>query len=680
MAEAVAERGKGLTAVRVRGPAVAGAAAGWPVTVRLDAAEGGGGEAVLEPTERSWDFSASSRLEVELSHEGVQPVRVQVRVESAGPPGGPPRAVRTSADVEPGERLVVDVPLPPPRPRVPPGALVGMWGLPEEAMGDTAGRVDAARVTRIAIGVAQPAPGKALTIQRATPHGPPPPPPPAPDPTFFPMVDPFGQFIHRDWPGKVTSVEDLRRRVAQEHADLTAHPAAWDEHGGWADGPRLEATGYFRTARHDGRWWLVTPTGRLYFAHGINAVGEHDYTPLTGREHYFAHRLWEDPVFAAFLRQAPVPVVRGHYQGQRPQTFSFHQANLLRKYGPDWRHTYADLAHRRLRSWGLNAIGTWSDRAITRHPERRTPYFELAYTSRARSIEGSSGWWRKFPDPFDPGFVEAIVASFSSLQQSGVTDDPWCIGFFVDNENTWKHDTYLAEAALQSPADQPAKLALVDDLRARYGDVAALNAAWRTGYASWDDLLAQRGLPADLEPARPDLRRFYARLADAYFAGCRAAVKSVAPNHLYLGCRFPYQVNGLVTDAARRHCDAVSVNWYQFTVDGFEVPGGLDLPLIIGEYQFGALDRGLFHTGLRAVANQDERAAAYSRYVTSALRHPNVVGVTWFKFSDEPNTGRWLDTENYQIGFLDVCDSPYPETVEAARSIGRAMYETRARQ
>jgi agarase len=36
------------------------------------------------------------------------------------------------------------------------------------------------------------------------------------------------------------------------------------------------------------------------------------------------------------------------------------------------------------------------------------------------------------------------------------------------------------------------------------------------------------------------------------------------------------------------------------------------------------------------------------------------------------------DEENYQIGLVDVADTPYAETVEACREVGRTMYELRS--
>jgi hypothetical protein len=53
------------------------------------------------------------------------------------------------------------------------------------------------------------------------------------------------------------------------------------------------------------------------------------------------------------------------------------------------------------------------------------------------------------------------------------------------------------------------------------------------------------------------------------------------------------------------------------------------------------------------------------------------VGAHWFQCYDESTTGR-NDGENYQIGFLDICDTPYQETIAAARDIGYRLYSIRS--
>jgi agarase len=41
---------------------------------------------------------------------------------------------------------------------------------------------------------------------------------------------------------------------------------------------------------------------------------------------------------------------------------------------------------------------------------------------------------------------------------------------------------------------------------------------------------------------------------------------------------------------------------------------------------------------------------------------------------DQHTTGRVYDEENYQIGFVDIADTPYPETIAASREVGQLLY------
>jgi hypothetical protein len=174
------------------------------------------------------------------------------------------------------------------------------------------------------------------------------------------------------------------------------------------------------------------------------------------------------------------------------------------------------------------------------------------------------------------------------------------------------------------------------------------------------------------------LKAFYTRLAEQYFRTCRDEVKRAAPNQMYLGCRFAW-VNDRAARAAAEYCDVIAYNLYRRDIADFRLPASIDRPVIIGEFHFGALDRGLFHPGLQKTADQQERAAMTKSYVQGALRNPWIVGTHWFQYGDQATTGRG-DGENYQIGFLDICDTPYAETIAASREVGYAMYAYRAEQ
>jgi hypothetical protein len=241
---------------------------------------------------------------------------------------------------------------------------------------------------------------------------------------------------------------------------------------------------------------------------------------------------------------------------------------------------------------------------------------------------------------------------------------------------SWGEDTALALAALQSPATQPAKGAFLAELEKKYGTIEKLNEGWGATYASWDALRASKSAP-DYDRSRADLTAFSARIAEEYFRVARDCIKEVAPHQLYLGCRFAWGHAGAYA-AAARFCDVVSFNLYYRDLADFVWEGGADVPLIVGEFHFGALDRGFFHAGLRPVEDQTARAAAYSSYVRGALRDPRFVGCHWFQYQDEPVTGRVHDEENFQIGFVDIADTPYREMIEASRAIAREVYPLRA--
>ena len=123
--------------------------------------------------------------------------------------------------------------------------------------------------------------------------------------------------------------------------------------------------------------------------------------------------------------------------------------------------------------------------------------------------------------------------------------------------------------------------------------------------------------------------------------------------------------------------DVVSYNIYTDSILDWRLPEKLDAPVLIGEFHFGAHDRGLFGSGLVNAGSQEGRAAALKAYVASALRNPQVVGVHWHQFSDQATSGRF-DGEYFQVGWTDICDRPYPETVKALREVGYPLYETRA--
>ncbi len=493
---------------------------------------------------------------------------------------------------------------------------------------------------------------------------------------FFPFVDQYGQYKHKDWKGKVHSDNEIKTFAKKEltHLNDSKGPGNIGKFGGWLAGPRLKATGFFRTEKVDGKWWIVDPEGYLFWTAGINCVAS-DAVPtgITHREKYFEQLPNQDSRFAQFYGEGTF-ASHGFYKDKLPyKTYNFYQSNLYRKYGDEWLEKFRETAHKRIRDWGMNTIGFVSDFGATR--QHKTPYVGSIWINDTPKIEGSEGFWGKFHDIFDPAFRQAVNNSVEAQKEGA--NDPWCIGYFVDNELSWGLLGSLSVGTLKSPASQPAKIEFVNDLKAKYGKIEALNSVWDTNHVSWEAFL-QTTTPPDFEKAKEDLIVFYKKIADTYFKIINEEVKKVAPNQNYLGCRFAWANNEVVLTSASKYLDIMSFNKYEYSIEDFKLPEVVDKPVMIGEFHFGALDRGSFHVGIKKAKDQSERGQMYQDYVQGALRHPNIVGAHWFQYIDEPITGRF-DGENYNVGLIDIADNPYSELIDKIKETTYTMYEYRSK-
>lgn len=476
---------------------------------------------------------------------------------------------------------------------------------------------------------------------------------------FFPFMDKYGQFKHKDWPGKIHSDEELAAAREAEEADLAAHPAPadWDEYGGWAAGPQLEATGRFRTEKIDGKWWLVDPAGHLFWSHGVlrispgNAVTPLSAPGLADRRKWFEELPEkDDPEFGKFYTTFD-PLLGSYYAARGiDDHYDFSSANCYRKYGPDYMDVYNDLCHRRLRSWAMNTMANATEPSMT--ALHRTPWCDrIEIVSKPMSESAKILWW-KLPDPFDPSFKAEIDRQLTARSEE--LSDPWCIGLFVDNEHAWGDATHVTECALDAPEDAAVKKALRAWLKVRYGKNVPFEAMTLEDKKAFNDVVIEK-----------------------YYSTIREEFNRIVPGLLYLGCRFGgHPGNPRVIEIGAQYCDLLSYNIYKYNLDCFTLPEGIDKPVLIGEFHFGATDRGPFHPSQVWTEDQKDRGVCYKDYVRSALEHPNFVGTHWHQFSDQATTGRF-DGEDFQVGFTDVCDTPYKETVEAAREIGSRMYQLR---
>ncbi len=493
------------------------------------------------------------------------------------------------------------------------------------------------------------------------------------DEEFFPFIDKYGQFKFKEWEGKIHSDSDIKSAIEKEEKNLAQNPSPKNRNqfGGFENGKKFEATGHFYTKKIDGKWWLIDPTGALFWSHGVVRVTPSSaITPLDNREFYFENLPDSLSEFAQFYETKDELLYPYYLKRGIKKTYDFSAANIYRKYGKQWREKYADMAHRRLKSWGLNTIANSSDSSI--FMMRRTPYidrFELK-PPEVPALDGVKSQWWPFPDVFSKEFELSLENNL--LKRKDQLNDAWCLGFFVDNEIHWGNPTTLATNAILTPKSVTKKV-FSERLKSKYKDIEKLNSAWKTSYKNWEDFLKSDEIPENV--SQDDLIEFNEEITETYFKKIRDAIKKFAPNKLYMGCRFAGS-NKNVIEIGAKYCDIISYNIYRDDLKWLKLPDGVDKPIMIGEFHFGSTDRGPFHPSLIHRANQKERAKAYYDYVHSALKHPNVVGTHWHQFSDQAATGRF-DGENFQVGFTDVADNPYPETIEKIREIGYKLYEIR---
>jgi hypothetical protein len=292
------------------------------------------------------------------------------------------------------------------------------------------------------------------------------------------------------------------------------------------------------------------------------------------------------------------------------------------------------------------------------------------------------------PDPFDPAFIAAVDGDVLKAA-SAYRDDPYLIGYFVDNEQAWGLGSatdpqlryVLAVETLRLGAVSPAKQAFVTQLTEKYRDAEHLAAAWSIGVHSWEELGEAITMLSSTTLAKPavidDLRAFSALFAETYFRIVAEAIRRHDPDHLYLGSRFQARTPEAVA-ACAKYCDVVSFNVYREDLTGGEWTRlqALGKPALIGEFQFGSTDTGLFWPGLFDVAVEGERGPAYAAYLRSALANPAIIGCHWFQYVDEPLTGRMLDGENGHMGFVSVADVPYAGLVSAAREANLVLLKS----
>ncbi len=432
-----------------------------------------------------------------------------------------------------------------------------------------------------------------------------------------------------------------------------AHGPSSDQYGGSLGLPIDNSSGYFRTAQIDGRWWLVTPEGHAFWSMGVNSI-----SPSVG--------------------------------SGATDSYAYYNA----KQYPDLGAWY-NLASQRLISWGFNTIGSWSDPALDGRGLVSTRLLDLTAGQMPRASSG-------FPDVFDPAFPPAVQQAVKANISDAAIHNPWLLGYFLDNELWWYHNGFyvaqphntVVENYIALPASAAGKRAWVNLLTSRYASIGALNAAWGSGYTSFNgnEATSLLNTTSITNPAADDNKdAFLRQIADRYYSVTSSSVRARDPNHLILGDRHlpPPQFRAVV-EAAQPYIDVQSVNVYNrnfnyaapdlTTVDQAGVWG--NKPVLITEFTARAADSGQpnnFGSPGPILPTQDSRADAYRTFINELVKRPYVVGVHWFDYADDPAVGLRSDQSN-NWGLVDATDRPYNSLVLRMADYNQHVYEQRVGQ
>ena len=440
----------------------------------------------------------------------------------------------------------------------------------------------------------------------------------------IPAVDELGQHNLVYYEQKVNSLEQLQTEWNAEEEDIkNAVPEYnYSRYGGYLQ-KQVKGAGFFRVEKVAKRWWFVDPDGYLFLSHGVDCVN-----PGGGGN---ANNLDKR---ADMFKALPPEQFRQSNGGR--ESASFGAWNLYRRYGEDFREKANEMVIKRMDKWGLNTIANWSNASVYGLNKK-------AYTLQLSGL-AMDGNLMGLADAYAPRFAAEMDSAMRTYLPMN-KNNPWIIGYFVGNEPSWLgQEARLCDLILQGE-DRPIKTELEKFLK--NGDT----------------------------PERK--KEFIYNTFRIFLQTVKATMKRYDPNHLNLGIRFGNlnELDKTLMEICRSSFDVLSFNCYDLKPNKEMMDRALrlaDMPMIIGEYHFGTVDRGMAQS-LWQVNSQQERGVAYRYYTEQGYSHPGLIGTAYFQWCDQDLMGRF-DGENYNCGLIDVTDRPYKYQVEAMMETAKCLY------
>ncbi len=380
-------------------------------------------------------------------------------------------------------------------------------------------------------------------------------------------------------------------RVLSSLTDFTPSTSMPDltKYGGWIDGGKYTATGFFRTEFIDGRWWFIDPLGYKYINMGVAETHPKKNTEIQAK-------------------------------------------GFEERYGTD--ENWAKQIAEEFRSYGYNAVGPFSDYKISLNTE--TPLTQTVFKGSFLQGFDNGGWQSKgLLEVFSPRFEEHCLAQAEKLCKD-YADNPYIVGWYTDNEPP-ASDSMLKNALLRDVEymDNFYDLAVAWKwLRLRHGEDATVDDITEKDQMDWVEFCYDRYMKVVTESIRTYDKNhlIFGPKLDKNNRGMFRAVGRYADA---LG--YDYYPNAFTPDRM------VVNEWYKW--------GGK--PLMNAEWYAKGHDAITEESDLTNIAGvgyevstQRDRGYYYQAFALSMLDSNVFIGWQWFKYLDNDPSDLTQDYSN----------------------------------
>ncbi len=397
-----------------------------------------------------------------------------------------------------------------------------------------------------------------------------------------------------------------------------AEKVSVNRYGGRTDRPREKSTGFFRTQKIGGRWWLIDPEGCRFYDIAINTVRE----PKEAKANFGSSGQWAEAVTKQFRENG------FNGLGNGSSTNLQHVAQPL----------------------------VW----VLRHN------FLFAFAREKKLVEAASGT-QGFPNRCMPVFHPEFPAFCETYgKELAVTaNDPTLLGIMTENEIQCPVDLldrYLAGDA-SNPDQKPGRDAAAAWLTARKGAVDAKSLTRRDRYEFIAYAFGRYYSIVTPLVRKYDPNHLYLGSRINYSAGQFDNPwfwKVLAPCHDVISVNYYGR-------------------WGPQADEFAEWAAWADRPILITEWYAKAMDvvpkLANTHGAGWLVRTQEDRARYYQHFALNALETKSIVGWHFFKYLDDPPESKALDNMGgANKGMFDVTGKPHQPLLDRARAVNREAY------